>query len=447
MLYQASSSNSPAPAGEKAKGVVIEREPTPPMNKEQRAVLVEHQNRPEKADKRPPHGGQGSAKDKNVSHAHSAPETRGANPGMNLQVQEAGPRPLPVPNMIGRDQVLDLLQVQLGPGFRPVGRPMYRKPHTEEVDGEPFPMGHRVPEFQTFTGENMQSTVEHITQFQVQCGEAGTNDKLKLRLFPNPLIATAFPWYINLPPNSIHTWAQLEEMFHQQFYRVEPEITMVDLSRYRPLPQEGMESYLLRFKTARFKCKIPLPEAEHVRLVLNGLDFEFKKKYHGTKFRDVFELSAKASRYEKLLVEEKDKKAASKGTYYQDPNYDVVAVETEASVDVDVAEIVNRKPYVCKAFVKMEPTKQPIQETSNRPTKAYTFDISKAEAIFDQLLANKLLKLPFGHKISTLDELKGKEYCKYHNSWSHSTNNCFVFRNDIQDKIDREEFKFPEKDK
>ncbi|XP_058216189.1 uncharacterized protein LOC131327177 [Rhododendron vialii] len=187
-------------------------------------------------------------------------------------------------------------------------------------------------------------------------------------------MATAFTWYINLPPNSIQTWVQLEKMFHQQFYR----------------------------------CKIPLPKAEYVRLALNGLDFEFKKKYHGIEFRDLFELSVKASRYEKLLEEEKDRKAASKGTYYQDPNYDVATVEIEASVDVDVAEIVNRKPY---------------------------------------LLADKLLKLPFGHKIPALDELKGKEYCKYHNSWSHSTNNCFVFRNDIQDKIDRGEFKFPEKDK
>ncbi|KAI8550834.1 hypothetical protein RHMOL_Rhmol06G0138500 [Rhododendron molle] len=157
-------------------------------------------------------------------------------------------------------------------------------------------------------------------------------------------------------------------------------------------------------------------------------------------------MSAKASHYERLLVEEQDRKTASKGTYYCDPNFEVVAVEAKADPDVAVAEIINKKPYVCKAFVKMEPTKQPIQNTPNRPTRAYTFDIGRAEAIFDQLLTDKLLKLPFGHKIPTVEELKGKECCKYHNSWSHSTNNCIVFRNDIQDKIERGEFKFPEKD-
>ncbi|XP_058189459.1 uncharacterized protein LOC131307061 [Rhododendron vialii] len=210
----------------------------------------------------------------------------------------------------------------------------------------------------------MQSTVEHIARFQVQCGEAGTIDGLKLRLFPNSLIGTTFTWYINLPPNSVQTWAQLEEIFHQQFYRVEPEVTLADLSCYRQIHLESTESYRLRFKTTRFKCKIVLPEVEY------------------------------ASHYEKFLAEEQDKKTASKGTYYCDPNYRVAAVETEADPDVAVAKIIHNKPYSCKAFVKMEPTKQPIQNTFNRPTRAYTFDVGRAEAIFDQLLAYKLLKLP-----------------------------------------------------
>ncbi|XP_058211705.1 uncharacterized protein LOC131323881 [Rhododendron vialii] len=278
----------------------------------------------------------------------------------------------------------------------------------------------------------MQSTEEHITRFQVQCGEAGTIDALKLRLFPNSLTGIAFTWYINLPPNSVQTWAQLEEMFHQQFYRVEPEVTLVDLSCYRQTHLEFVESYLLRFKTARFKCKIVLPEAEYVCIALNGLGFEMKKKFYGTEFRDLFELSSKASHYEKFLAEEQDRKTTSKGTYYRDPNYEVAAVEAEADPD---------------AFVKMEPTKQLAQNTFNKSTRTYTFNVGRAEAIFDQLLADKLLKLPFGHKIPTLEELKGKEYCKYHNSWNHTTNNCIVFRNDIQDKIERGEFKFPEKDK
>ncbi|KAH7860721.1 hypothetical protein Vadar_017172 [Vaccinium darrowii] len=128
----------------------------------------------------------------------------------------------------------------------------------------------------------------------------------------------------------------------------------------------------------------------------------------------------------------------------KDPNYQVAIAETEESSEVAVAEIVNRKPYACKAFVKVEPTKAQGSMASPKTTRAYTFDIMKAEEIFDQLMADKLLRFSVGHKIPSPAEIKGKEYCKYHNSWNHTTVNCIIFRNAIQDRIDKGDFKFPE---
>ena len=45
-----------------------------------------------------------------------------------------------------------------------------------------------------------------------------------------------------------------------------------------------------------------------------------------------------------------------------------------------------------------------------------------------------LIKLPNGVTFPSYEELKGKSYCKWHNAWSHSTNNFFVFRDRIQDQ-------------
>ena len=36
-------------------------------------------------------------------------------------------------------------------------------------------------------------------------------------------------------------------------------------------------------------------------------------------------------------------------------------------------------------------------------------------------------------------------YCKYHNSWNHSTNSCWSFMNIIQDKINKGILKFHKK--
>lgn len=115
--------------------------------------------------------------------------------------------------------------------------------------------------------------------------------------------------------------------------------------------------------------------------------------------------------------------------------------------EVAVAKIINKKPYVLLPAVRNPNTQVQMPQLTNKPPRVYTFDISKAEAIFDKLLADKLIKLPLGHKIPSPEEMKGKEYCKYHNLWNHTTNNCVILRNDIQDKIERGEFKFQEKEK
>ena len=83
----------------------------------------------------------------------------------------------------------------------------------------------------------------------------------------------------------------MEVMFHQQFYRAEPEVTIADLSKMHQLLLELVEAYLTRFKTTHFKCKLPLPETEFVWLVQNGLEFELLNNFEGTKFKDLFKQS------------------------------------------------------------------------------------------------------------------------------------------------------------
>jgi hypothetical protein len=65
----------------------------------------------------------------------------------------------------------------------------------------------------------------------------------------------------------------------------------------------------------------------------------------------------------------------------------------------------------------------------------YDFDITKADKIFDLLLREKQIQLPAGHTIPSVEKLGKRRYCKWHNSRSHSTNDCKVFRQQIQTTI------------
>ncbi|XP_059629712.1 uncharacterized protein LOC132272617 [Cornus florida] len=60
-------------------------------------------------------------------------------------------------------------------------------------------------------------------------------------------------------------------------------------------------------------------------------------------------------------------------------------------------------------------------------------------------MANKQLIFTTGHKMPTASEMAEKNYCKFHNSWRHSTNNCVIFRNIMQNAIEDGRLKFPEK--
>ena len=80
-------------------------------------------------------------------------------------------------------------------------------------------------------------------------------------------------------------------------------------------------------------------------------------------------------------------------------------------------KFVQGKLYTCPALTpsKGEEVAKPYRE-------AYLFEISKANQIFDCLVKDKQIKLLEGRKIHPADEIRGKKYCKWHHSWTHTTN-------------------------
>lgn len=57
-------------------------------------------------------------------------------------------------------------------------------------------------------------TYQHLVHFNITAGSVkgvANCDGLKIRLFISTLKGTAFDWYVQLPANSIISWAKLEE--------------------------------------------------------------------------------------------------------------------------------------------------------------------------------------------------------------------------------------------
>jgi hypothetical protein len=84
---------------------------------------------------------------------------------------------------------------------------------------------------------------------------------------------------------------------------------------------------------------------------------------------------------------------------------------------------------------------QPVQKKRQEEVK-FTFNVGKCDKIFDELLKNGNIKI--NHTVPSADELKRRAYCKWHNSFSYATNDCNVFRRQIQSTINKERLKFQE---
>jgi hypothetical protein len=103
--------------------------------------------------------------------------------------------------------------------------------------------------------------------------------------------------------------------------------------------------------------------------------------------------------------------------------------DSDEELVIGLAEWVkNRKPISCP-FSQKEPEK-------------FTFDITKADKIFDLLLQEGQIKLSPNHVIPSAEELKKILYCKWHNATSHSINECKVFRQQLQLAIEFGRIKF-----
>jgi hypothetical protein len=161
-------------------------------------------------------------------------------------------------------------------------------------------------------------------------------------------------------------------------------------------------------------------------LAYSGLLDIHKEKLDGQDFLDVSRLLQKALANENRLKEskssQKTNEKSNRPIYYASDYSDD---EGNVVLTVEFVWPNKDKPSTCEYL-------KPVRKNRQEEIK-YTFDVSKCDRIFDELL--KAEKIKIGHTVPPLEELKRRAYCKFHNSYSHATNDCNIFRRQVQSAI------------
>jgi hypothetical protein len=79
----------------------------------------------------------------------------------------------------------------------------------------------------------------------------GITDVHRIMMFPLSLTGAAFNWFTFLPPNSIDSWASLEQKLHDYFYNGEVEHRLSYLTSLRQKYTETVFDYLKQFGEVR----------------------------------------------------------------------------------------------------------------------------------------------------------------------------------------------------
>ena len=164
-----------------------------------------------------------------------------------------------------------------------------------------------------------------------------------------------------------------------------------------------------------------ISEKDLANLAYNGLRSYLKEKLDGFDFITVNHLQMRA-----IGLEFKFKNA--KDTFKTHQSMHVDCKFDSDDEKKEVAEFIwpsEAKPYACSSL-------KPIPKNRQEQVR-FTFDVSKCDRIFDELLRSGNIKL--SHVIPPLEEVKQHAYCKWHNTFSHATNDCNIFRRKIQSAV------------
>jgi hypothetical protein len=118
------------------------------------------------------------------------------------------------------------------------------------------------------------------------------------------------------------------------------------------------------------------------------------------------------------------------GRMFDDVKEIDIAIEKSISTISDKpSRFVDSAPFVCSALNLV------VQNNWQNKIR-YTFDVSNCDEIFDILVLEKRIRIPTDHVMSSSKELGKCAYCKWHDSFSHSTCDCNVFHRQLQSAID-----------
>jgi hypothetical protein len=174
---------------------------------------------------------------------------------------------------------------------------------------------------------------------------------------------------------------------------------------------------------------LTIAEKDLANLAFVGLTPYLRDKLDGQEFSDTNHLLQRALPYESCAKSSQFRDSANKDKEKHHINFVDEDANDEEGNEICIAEWDEKlrdKPILC-SFLK--------PKGGRREEMRYTFDVSRCDRLFNLVLRGGVIQLTEGHIIPNTDILVKKTYCKWHDSYTHTTNECNYFWQQVQSVI------------
>jgi hypothetical protein len=291
-------------------------------------------------------------------------------------------------------RMADVLQNQVGLKPKNQGH-VYTSPFPEWYHRVALPNRVKVPtEFTKFLGQDDTSTVEDITRYVMQLGEASANEAFRIRYFPLSLTGPAFTWFTSLPAHSIFSWKDLEQKFYAHYYTCSNEKKLIDLTTLRQRNNETPMEFLRRFRETKSMCfSLNIPDDQLAGMAVAGMLPAIREKLFGMEFDDLGQLS------HRLSLMSNQAYGFKKDSRFVKHN-DIADIYNQFLERADQGDEYDDEEEIAAAEIVWG--KEPLtvnQRWIKQAKGTYDFDVTKADKLFEFLVKEGRIKLPEGHSM------------------------------------------------
>jgi hypothetical protein len=170
-------------------------------------------------------------------------------------------------------------------------------------------------------------------------------------MFPLSLCGTTFTWFTSLALNSIFTWVQLEQKFHEYFYCGNTELRLSHRTVVKPKHNESAAEY------TRNRCfNLNISNKDLADLAYSGLALHLKDKLESHMFSDVSQVLQRALDCE-IRAKESRSFPRSSDKPRNECHVNTVEYSSESSDDEEANMCIaewswgsKSKPFVCSSL-------------------------------------------------------------------------------------------------